>query len=60
MPIFLKGAGRQSRTQAESIEQHQLLAGAEDGLVIGAVRLGPEFQHAALRVKGLRDNPHFL
>ena len=28
--------------------------------MIGAVRVGPEFQHAARRVKGPRDNPHFL
>ena len=54
----LRGLRRQRRTLPGCAEEHEALVRSEDRLVILALRVDPEFQHAARTVEGTR-NPAF-
>src|SRR5579872_2851314 len=45
--IFLRGLGRERRTQAARAVEDELLVLLEDRRGVGAQRIDPEFQHAA-------------
>jgi hypothetical protein len=55
-PHVLQRLGGKRRAQTAGAEQHQLLARREQRLVIRALRVDPEFEHAARRVIRTRDD----
>src|SRR5262245_36520384 len=50
----LRRLRRQRRALARRAEEHEALVGGEDGLVIPALRIDPEFEHAARAMEGAR------
>src|ERR671932_66772 len=52
-----RGLGRERRAPAARAEEHEALVLGEDRLVIGAVRIDPEFEQAPRRVEGARNAP---
>src|SRR5665647_1258294 len=53
-PHALRGLRGKRRAQAAGAEEHEFLVLREGRLVIGALRIDPEFQHAARAMEGAR------